>query len=379
MIKFCPSFTYSETMTLTGKKIVAGDRISNSYILVRKQDRQRFLDLVDLIENGNFENIQELPDDKVRMAQEIERRGYFNDNTRPTALFNEYDKLAKIIYELNFKDDGRAPRNSIFLNILFFGVMLIIVAYVIATPGILSLQVDYSELSILEIVFAGVVFPFAVLILHELGHLIVAKILRISVFTARFGIFVIYPTVYISYRGININKTFNKVMLLFGGVGGHIIGLLLGVILMRTGIDGFLVQSWILANASMIYANLLPLGASDGYFMVSSIIGIFNLRLKGYKALNKWMHFQKATSVEIVCGMILIILWTIGFCGLYFSLKMIGYYFSLPNLIFIIIYSALMIFQLTKFIIKIYKFDFHKDVLKNEVDEVKEDYKKAAS
>jgi hypothetical protein len=355
MLKFIPSFCYIEAITLTGKKIIAGDRATNSSIQVKGQDKENFIELYKMIHSGSYESIQELPQEKIAMALDLEKRGYFNENVQQAAMFNEYNHFARIFLKKEFNYVERKTRDNILINILCFLVLLLLTAFICLTPEIFSMQINYRNLNALEIVLSCTALPCLVFGIHELGHFIMAKILGIPVSTACAGLFIIYPTAFLTYRGININKTFNKITLLIGGAGGHIVGIFIGVILLRLGINNLILQMWILVNISMIYSNLIPFNISDGYFICSSLLGIFNLRLMGYRGINKWMHRQKPFALEKICGLIMITLWIVSFWGIYGATNMYIYYFGISKIIVYSIYPLFVISQIIRFIVKIYK------------------------
>lgn len=357
VIKFSPHFCYIETKTLTGRKIIAGDRATNSSLQVKQQERQRFLELYALIEEGNIERFEDIPEDKAAMARELERRGYFNDDITPAAMFNEYNHFAKILVKKEFKYIETQPLDNIVVNIFCFVFLALLCAFIFMTPAVFALKIDYIDLSIPEIIFCGTILPCFVFGIHELGHWIIAKILRIPVATACAGFFIIYPTAFLTYRGININKTFNRITILIGGAGGHIIGIFIGAVLLRSGMDNLILQIWIIVNISMIYSNLVPMNISDGYFICSSLLGIYNLRLLGYKALNNWMHRRRSLPTETACGLALLVIWIVSFGGIYGVIDLYIDFFKISPLVVYVVYPVFVVSQLIRFVIRIYKLD----------------------
>ncbi|MDR0690605.1 MAG: hypothetical protein LBF32_00760 [Streptococcaceae bacterium] len=107
---------------------------------------------------------------------------------------------------------------------------------------------------------------------------------------------------------------------------------------------------FIISNISMIFTNLLPFGTSDGYFILSSILGIFNLRLAGYRAINSWMKKLKTTRYDSICGLWFLTIWTLAFLSFYKMLNSLQNYLYIPSIFKIIILG----FMIFKFVRKIY-------------------------
>ncbi|MDR1521938.1 MAG: hypothetical protein LBS28_03670 [Streptococcaceae bacterium] len=118
MLKFIDGFKYIEVMTLTGKKIIAGDTNSSSYVLIKKEKRKDFLALVNLIKNKRFSDVNDLPKDKIKLALELEKRGYFNTKTLSKRSFNEMNKISKVLYKKVYDKSSKKDCN-IFLTVIF--------------------------------------------------------------------------------------------------------------------------------------------------------------------------------------------------------------------------------------------------------------------
>lgn len=105
-------------------------------------------------------------------------------------------------------------------------------------------------------------------------------------------------------------------------------------------------------------SNLTLFGACDGYFIFSSALGIFNLRLRGYKALNEMMHRRKVKRSDLIMSLIMIGLLIYSFSCLYGSLIVFAHYFLVPLHIVQLVAIVFTIALAIRFILKTYKMKF---------------------
>lgn len=96
---------------------------------------------------------------------------------------------------------------------------------------------------------------------------------------------------------------------------------------------------------------------TDGYFLVTTITGLMNLRLKGYKYLNNILcrKNQKFNKQYALCAFILLFLFITGFVNVALQILYIGSLFSLNKVVIIGIICIYIIFLLSKFIVRIVK------------------------
>ncbi|MDR1521937.1 MAG: hypothetical protein LBS28_03665 [Streptococcaceae bacterium] len=212
----------------------------------------------------------------------------------------------------------------------------------------------YASLNFFDLFVCLTIMSIFVLGVHEFFHYLVSKLLGIEIASFEISFFVIYLIVYLTYKGLNLNNTTKKVLLLLGGVCGHIFLAFMGILLLLNfKIHSQILIMFIISNISMIFTNLLPFGTSDGYFILSSILGIFNLRLAGYRAINSWTKRFKTTRYDSICGLWFLIIWTLAFLSFYKMLNFLQNYLYIPSIFKIIILG----FMIFKFVRKVYKLD----------------------
>ena len=360
MIKLKETVSYVETWTITGRKIIIGDKRADSFTLVKKKEHTIFKELIELLKQYQYENIEDIPSKYQSLAYGLQQRGYFEDGNVGVKLFNEYKSLSKEIYKKEFEYVETKENENILKNILYYLALVVVMILVSGNIEMDNLTISLENAKVYDIIISIIFLPLVIVATHELGHYLLARYTGVTVSSITFCFVVVYPSVYLSYRGINLCKTRNKIMIISGGVFAHLVGALLGIVLVNIGYDSLFLKLWVLSNISMIYANILPLAASDGYFILSSIIGVFNLRMKGYRAINSLMHRNRknVTMTDLVCGIALMGLWIFSFYGLHNFFRMIVNVFGISKFIMNTSYILICILLMLRFVIKIYQMKF---------------------
>lgn len=353
MLNLSKTVTYIETNTLTGKKLVVGDKDEDSYIVIK--DRSMFFSLLNIFNNMSVNDIKELPNEYQPLATSLKKRGFLNDSTQVRPSFNELSSFSNTLFSKRISSGIVHERNNAIISFVYFTTLILMLVLLGKMYIDSDLIIDIDGFKVYEIVLSLTLLPFIVLLIHEAGHFIASKIAGIAVKELRVGLYVIYPTVYLKYKGVNICKTHNRLIIISGGVFAHTLGALIGFIIYYKYGGSNLIVLWIISNISMIFANVLPLGATDGYFFLSSLLGVYNLRFKGYQTLNNWMHLKFRTKKNSWYGFLLIFLWTISFKGLFDFLHTIGQALNIQNSITNIVIIIVMGILLFRFFINIYK------------------------
>lgn len=359
MLEFRDSFVCITDFTLTGKKVLIGLRNYNVYVQVKKEQEVCFFDLLKQINEGKVNDIEHLSGRKHELAKELYSRGFFVDSVIPKPAFNEVSAFSK---DLLKKDFCYAPKKKekprIFINLCLFMVIAVLFLLVIAHKDILYSEINFKDSSILDIIICMTIIPFFVYFLHEFGHFVIAIMLDVPVASFKLSFFIIYLMPYLTYRGLNLYSNRKKICVLLGGVAGHAFGLLLGMLLYNAFSDSFIIKIWNLAHFSMIISNLSIFGVSDGYFIFSNLFGIYNLRLLGYRGLNKLMNNVIPSRKEFGFAILILLLWVISFKGVYSSLSVYRAVFQIPGELLNTICTTILILLVVRFVYKIVRMDF---------------------
>ncbi|MDR2044789.1 MAG: hypothetical protein LBQ15_10610 [Clostridium sp.] len=354
MLELRESFVCVKNITLTGSKLLAGDRDSNTYIHVKKNMASIFKEFVTMIDSGIVDDIDMLKDDYRKIAKQMDAKGFFKTSKKPKGSFNEINSYARIIYKKEFSIKQKANKNNYLENLLYFVSIIGMMWFVLYSRSFLNRQFDIHSLSMPMVLACVFIVPVSVYLFHEAGHYIAASLLGVPVASLQIGFFITYPTVFLTYRGLNLNTALKKVSILLGGAAGHMAGIVIGIVLMRCGVYNTFIDVWIIGNTSMIFVNLSVFGATDGYYIITTLLGIYNLRLLGYSAIKKVLHRQAPGKKEAAYGAVLLVLWTLSFCGIYESIKMNTSYFNIPPDITFTISIVLIVLLIVRFIYKTY-------------------------
>lgn len=355
MLRFRKGFSYTENATLTGKKMIAGDPDSNTYIYIKKEAAENFKSVVEKINKGLESNTEKFSMQERLIVKQLDEKGFFENSTVPKGSFNEVNSFSKIFYKKIFSSSVKGNGNRIITNILFLITIAAMGIYIMVNRDYLDNHIDISTLSV-PIVFTGViVIPVLIDFFHETGHYIVARLLRVPVATFQIGFFIIHPIIYFTYKGLNLQTTLTKVSILLGGIAGHMAGAILGIILLKCNINSVFIDVWILCNISMILTSLSVLGVSDGYFMISTLLGIYNFRLYGYKAIKKIMNHRNVDNREKINGLIISSIWILSLGGLYKNIELIAKYILLSEKVTYMLSFILILFLFVRLIWKISK------------------------
>lgn len=360
MLELSNTVSYVETWTITGKKVIIGDRSANAFTLISKKEHELFFELIKLLNMKLFNQISELPEKYHSLAYNLQKRGYFNDEVAPHGSFNEYNSLSTIFFTKEISKKERNENTHILVNIIYFLVFMCICLWNIHTFDIEIINISFSGITFVEILSSIIFLPILIMLTHEVGHYMTSLLAGVEVATLNFGFAVVYPSIYLTYKGLNICKTSNKLMVISGGVFMHLVGMFIGVLFLKNGYNSIFLKLWVLSNLSMIYANVIPITASDGYFMLTSILGIYNIRLRGYKTLNKWLHGKKGNRTDILYGILMIFLWGSSFWGLHSFFDMIAQTFYIETWIVNFSYTLVTIVLIARFVIKIFQMRFDK-------------------
>ena len=354
-----------ENRTLLGKKLVVGLKNSNSYVQIPEKYRESFYTFFNKIHNNLKMNM--LSKQELTLYELFRKNGYFEGKEDAKPSFNEYNSLVKVFWKMDFTQKRtsevthymKAIIYCLFFLICFWGIIIFFQNY-----QYVDYVIDLRKFSVLEILLSITLVPCLIDGIHELGHFVMARLLGIEPKDINIGFFVTWPAIYIRYKGLNLHSTLDKICVLSGGVIGHLVGIVIGKCLLMAGVDSNVLSIWIVANVSMIISNLLPGLPGDGYFIISSVIGIFNLRYKGYKNLFLILRDKKKIfSKYVICPIIMLALWINSFIGIFKSMDYYGKVFMIQEDVIMIIGIVYVIILGIRFIWKLSKMRRQFDVV----------------
>lgn len=312
-------FTYVVSKTLLGDKLLVGTKHNNSYLEIRSEYFDSFFSLISTIEsldNFSIADIELDPKEKELLTVFI-KKGYIGDKVESKSSFNEVKSLITMFFNKDLTNwNFMNVRNIKFFYISYIVFFILFIGYIL--KNIQSISFSLNFLSFNRIAFFIILFP-VILGIHELGHFLVAQIVGVKVKSLTIGWMITNPIVYLDYYGLNLNDTSKKLAVISGGIFSHLLFASLGIFISNNYVSNFYVSLFILCNISMVITNILFFGPSDGYFFLTNLIGIYNLRYRAYKAIKALFanKLNLLSSVDKVAGIILVLLLFISFASLF--------------------------------------------------------------
>ena len=357
MIKIKQEVTYIENKTLTGEKIIVGIKRNNSYIVIKDEYREVFIKLFEKISLDNTFEEESFEGKEKELIKVFHKYGYLEGDEDIRKAFNEYNLLVKVFKQYVFPSIPLKEIKNKNMFYFFYILFLLVGLFILYKNwNYLQQPIKIEKFSITEIITCFTVIPLLIDISHEFGHLLVARCLGIRASNITIGFFVTWPTIYVRYEGLNLYSTKDKLCVISAGIAAHIFNVILGLALGMTKISDNIIAIWSIANIGMISTNLMFFGPSDGYFALTTVLGIYNLRYRGYKTLNCLLKSKfNQTYQDYLCALIVLGCWLWSFCGIYITLNYYGNIFKINHL-FIVVSSVLIIILLfIRFIISIKK------------------------
>lgn len=331
MYRLKKQFTYIENSTLTGKKLLVGIKDENSYLLIKKEYRDAFYSLMEKSDES------QLSDKEKTLLNVFDQRGYLDNGKTIKASFNEYNQLVHVIAEkkINRPNLINIQNEKFFYISYFFSLMIGSYIWIKNCSLFMNMKWKLSDFTLYELAICIILLPLLINMTHEFAHFIAASCLGVQIDRIIIGFFVTWPTIFITYKGLNLQSTIKKVVIASAGISAHFINLIVGLLVYKYQ-QNIVIIIWIMANVGMITTNLLLIRPNDGYFIMTSLIGIYNLRYKGYRFIRKMLRREKAeNSIEMVCGALLIVLWMISLAGIFMTVK---YYTEILELNYKVVY-----------------------------------------
>lgn len=310
---------YTKCKSLSGQYLMVGISEEASYIKINSGSVDSMIKLIEKLRDNDVEEINDLLTDKeMRLFKLLDNHGYLDNNKPVIKSFNEYEKVANIIWQIkinkpfvfNIKNDNIAAYIALIVFLVCFVVM---VKFASLFP--INFKYDYANMSIFEGIMEICCIPILMIVLHEFGHCFMAILTGTKIDKISCGLLLIYPVVVIQYIGLPMKSTLKRVLVEIGGIMFNLIGVAIGLIIKKFFNGSIFLDTWIVLNLSIALTNISAIGTTDGYFVITAVTGFMNLRVSGYKALGSvlkkklLLHNKKK---ENVMGLIILGLFIFG-------------------------------------------------------------------
>lgn len=326
MFKLKKEFVYLENNTLTGKKLIVGIKECNSYLLIKNEYKESFYSLLEKTSEV------ELTDKEKELLQVFDKQGYLENGKQVKHSFNEYDQLVYVVVEkkIHNREKFRIIKHEKLFYIIYLFLWLIGGYIWLSNYRVFSdISLKLSDFTLYELAICIVLLPIILNVTHEAAHFLVASCLGVQVDKVSIGVFVTCPTIFLKYKGLNLQPTLKKVVIASAGIAAHFFNLIIGLLFFHKDSSVILIV-WIMANIGMIATNLVFIRPNDGYFIITSLIGIYNLRYRGYRYIRSLWHQKKTNSLmDKICGIVVGVFWIISLGGI---LLTVNYYAEILNL-----------------------------------------------
>lgn len=349
---------YNINYTLAGKILLVGIKGLNSFVKLEPKYAGTAMEFIDTYKEKEIEP-DKLNATEQTLFQNLNRIGYLDNEVKPKESFNEFKQVGKLLCSVHPKEKewlsgiGQAGKLIVFL-LSIAAMLLFIGLYREAVPT----NIDYVHMKLWEIVFTIGVFPWAVLVVHEAGHCFIARCVGVKIDNISLGWFFIYPLVLVQYYGLNLEKQSKKIMVMAGGVYFNLLMASLGMLLkvcFPAQVSGAVIDIWISANISTVITNLGLFGMTDGYFIVSTLVGIMDIRLKGYKYLHIALNRKKKQLGKDyqICGYLLFGLFFSGLVSVFVNLNYWLTLFGLPQYVFYVLFAGVVFYLAGRFAMRV--------------------------
>lgn len=319
-----------ENKTLFGKKFyVLACEERDKYIKV-PNDRAKYIELAIILFNGNmslFEIIQMYPN--IRFEQlytQLKRAGFVDEYDIPS---NEIDIMTKEIISVSLEKISNKYRKffTTYSSVMEKGyAILFLICFVL----LIFVGIDIQELktgfaTYRDSVFGGVIMLFfsSVLftLLHELSHIAVA--IKYGKFVEKISLnlyFGILPMCYVKCKGLNTLQTKEKLHVVIAGIITNFMAAFISLTLLSIDLFSYNTESvlklifW--GNLFSVFSNLIPTSLSDGYFILSILLGKYDMKMFIFKDL--FTRNRKLKMKDYMCYLLYL-------CFFMGSIAMISY------------------------------------------------------
>lgn len=238
----------------------------------------------------------------------------------PLSNFSKYFDRIKLKFIFpNFKILNRIAKHVLFIYKPIFVISLLFFY-------ILSLTLHYNRLFFESINLSSIFFPYLLFILssyfHELGHAFCYYKYFNKVPKMGFGLYFIFPVFFVDIKDYFKLTKYQKINIDLSGIYFHIIYYLFlnALFIFDNSLIYIVTQKFILL--SLVY-NLNPLWKSDGYWFLSDLMNVSNLRLKAFnfKYLKDNIGFKSTKYIIIYSLLSLLFIIYILYLFIYINLS----------------------------------------------------------
>lgn len=247
--------------------------------------------------------------DVLKLLNIAEQAGLIENTNKKEVILNEFQKYGFSIMDINIGDKlnciFRRCAHIVSIPFCVFLVAIILIATVLLPKFGISI-VKLNVYNLFDSVFISIIISTVItticVLLHEMAHAIVAAHYRLIPQKVSISIYLFTPIIYITIPGIYTLPRKQRILV-------HAAGIIMNAFIFSVSVMflpfsfGTLREIMLLIafnNLGLIVMNLVPFLPLDGYFILTNILKIPNLRRISGKKIISIIRGEKRKLVEYI-------------------------------------------------------------------------------
>lgn len=247
--------------------------------------------------------------DVLKLFNIAEQAGLIENTNKKEVILNEFQKYGFSIMDINIGDKlnciFRRCAHIVSIPFCVFLVAIILIATVLLPKFGISI-VKLNIYNLFDSVFISIIISTVItticVLLHEMAHAIVAAHYRLIPQKVSISIYLFTPIIYITIPGIYTLPRKQRILV-------HAAGIIMNAFIFSVSVMflpfsfGTLREIMLLIafnNLGLIVMNLVPFLPLDGYFILTNILKIPNLRRISGKKIISIIRGEKRKLVEYI-------------------------------------------------------------------------------
>ncbi|MDF2677422.1 MAG: Zn-dependent protease [Bacillota bacterium] len=289
-----------------------GSLAKDKYIEVNQNLKDKILTVISYFDGDNtlddikykLQNKNNIKINIIKLYQLLDKSGLIENSNNSNIEKNEYEKYGVNILTLELsKVNNFFYFLSKYINFIIFTSIIIIF---MSIPNFILILKQMLYLNIFKIVNSAtlsVIISISIttlsVIFHELSHAIVATRFGLKPRKFKISLYLyLNPIAYIVIPGIYTIERKKRIYIWLSGVCCNLLILSSAILLQKitTGVIHNIFMITCYSNLGLIIGNLVPFLPLDGYFVLSTLLKIPNLRKKSFKSFKSFLQFNPKSN-----------------------------------------------------------------------------------
>ncbi|AGK96634.1 M50 family metallopeptidase [Clostridium pasteurianum] len=298
-----------------------GSLEKDKYIEVNQKLKDKILNVISYFDGENtlddikykLENKDKIKINVDKLYNLLNKSGLIENSNNINIEKNEYEKYGVNILTLELKKFYNFFKFlSKYINFIIFISIFIII---ISIPNFILVLKQMLYLNIFKIVNSStlsVIISISIttlsVIFHEFSHAIVATRFGLKPKKFKVSLYLyLNPIAYIIIPGIYTIERKKRIYIWLAGVYCNLLILSSSILLQKitTGVVHNIFMVTCYSNLGLMIGNLVPFLPLDGYFVLSTLLKIPNLRKKSFKSFKSFLKFNPKSNSKSFKGIYL--------------------------------------------------------------------------